>query len=480
MISLTLKEFALAVGAEPKWVLNAKPRLGRAIAYTAADAEWLRLTRTLNRDLRIPMRFAAELARAALGQSVWDDVDGACAQPAVAPDGRVRSITRTSRSVVCVAAARTEGVRLTIDLRRQQATFAAALASAITFGEARRPGRKRRAPAHFRAAIGRAWRLKINVGLLRARARRAEGARLGRARLEPPARVGRPQQIGKGPEVDYEFTPDTPEATSDSELGIEDDLPEACYLTRPTIPVLEPPRWCADLSTEIDLPNADARRALLKRLVEDRVRFVVVGELAEALAGATSIVGLESGRTPGAGEGPRQPIIDLCYAPSAANIRRLAITLGALGAQSHLERVRGVDPGAGSPKGLSEPVGTASGSTARAHRTVERTAPFGPHPITLRSSPALALATSFGIVHLRRDVAGIGGFDDVRRRATRVRTFGLELTVLDLAALARARIATGRRSDVARLPMLETLLALPAMEDRHRELAAKRTNWIDN
>jgi hypothetical protein len=61
-----------------------------------------------------------------------------------------------------------------------------------------------------------------------------------------------------------------------------------------------------------------------------------------------------------------------------------------------------------------------------------------------------------------------------------VRTFGLELTVLDLAALARARIATGRRSDVARLPMLETLLALPAMEDRHRELAAKRTNWIDN
>jgi hypothetical protein len=510
MISLTLKEFALAVGAEPKWVLNAKPRLGRAIAYTPADAEWLRLTRTLNHDLRIPLRFAGVLARAALGQSVWDDGDRASAggspsglatddsrsrsQRLLAPDGRVS----TSRSVVCIAATRTEGVRLTVDLRRQQATFAAALASAVAFGEPRRPGRKRRAPAHFRAAIGRAWRLKINVGLLRARARRAEGARIGRPRTAgaPPAR---PHQIRKWSEVDYAFpantpsefdagattsspgTPGTPEPTIDSEPGVEDELPEVCYLTHPTIPVLEPPPWCADLSTEIDLPNADARRTLLQRLVDHRVRFVIVGELAEALAGATSIGELDPGRTPGAGDGCRRSIIDLCYAPSAANIRRLAIALRALGAESHLERVRGVDPGAGSPKGLSEPVGTASGSTARARRTVERAAPFAPDPITLSSSTALALTmTSFGTVHLRRDVAGIGGFDDVRRRATRVRTFGLELTVLDLAALARARIATGRRSDVARLPMLETLLALPGLEDRHRELAAKRTNWIDN
>jgi len=81
---------------------------------------------------------------------------------------------------------------------------------------------------------------------------------------------------------------------------------------------------------------------------------------------------------------------------------------------------------------------------------------------------------------VRRDVAGIGGFDDVRRRATRVRTFGLELAVLDLPALAHVRTATGTRGDVARLPMLETLLALPALEARHRELAAKRISWIDN
>src|SRR5205085_433444 len=112
--------------------------------------------------------------------------------------------------------------------------------------------------------------------------------------------------------------------------------------------------------------------------------------------------------------------------------------------------------------------------------TVRQGAPFAADPITLRSSTALALTTSFGTVHVRRDVAGIGGFDDVRRRATRVRTFGLELAVLDLPALALARTATGTRGDIARLPMLETLVALPALEARHRELAAKRISWIDN
>lgn len=45
MIPLSLKQFALAVGAEPKWVLNVKPRLGRAMEYTPCDARWVRLAR---------------------------------------------------------------------------------------------------------------------------------------------------------------------------------------------------------------------------------------------------------------------------------------------------------------------------------------------------------------------------------------------------------------------------------------------------
>jgi hypothetical protein len=146
-------------------------------------------------------------------------------------------------------------------------------------------------------------------------------------------------------------------------------------------------------------------------------------------------------------------------------MRRLANALRALGAQPP-QRF-----------GRNEHASSASGVNGGGY---QRAAPFSADPITLHSSTALALTTSFGTIHLRRDVAGVGGFDDARRRATRVRAFGLELAVLDLSALAQMRTAAGRRSDVARLPMLETLLALPALEDRHRELAAKRTSWIDN
>ena len=103
------------------------------------------------------------------------------------------------------------------------------------------------------------------------------------------------------------------------------------------------------------------------------------------------------------------------------------------------------------------------------------TGPIAPDLITLRSTAALAPTTLFGTVCLRRDVAGVGGFEDARRQSTRLRAFGLDLTVLDLSALAQARTASSRREDIAKLPMLETLLALPALEERYRELAANRS-----
>src|SRR4051794_254172 len=62
MIPLSLKEFAIAVGAEPKWILSTIPRLGGPIEYTASNASWLRLARILNRELGIPLWRAAELA----------------------------------------------------------------------------------------------------------------------------------------------------------------------------------------------------------------------------------------------------------------------------------------------------------------------------------------------------------------------------------------------------------------------------------
>ena len=320
MIPLSLKNFALAVGAHPKWVLNAKPRLGRELEYSPADAQWLRLTRVLNRELRIPLQFAAGLAGSALEQ----------------PEG-----------VVCVCAAKAVWVRLTVDLRRQRATFAAVLASAIAFGGPRRSGRKRHPPRHYKAALAQAWRLGINVGLLRFRVRSA---------ARPP------------------------------------------------------------------IPDHQNRGHLLRRLLEHRVRFVVAGDLAVELRGAAHTTGPPL-------------VLEICYAASTRNMRRLA-------------------------KALRELQGSS------------RVGPIAPDLITLRSTAALAPTTLFGTVCLRRDV---GGFEDARHRSTRLRAFGLDLTVLDLSALVQARTASSRREDIAKLPMLETLLALPALEERYRELAANRS-----
>ena len=515
MIPLTLKEFALAVGADAKWVQNAKPRLSRSIAYTSSDARWLRLTRTLNRDLRIPLAFASELAHAALEQPVSPGDSGAESQvdrsggragrdgSDTARRSRTANRTRPARSVVCVIASKSDGVRLTVDLRRERSTFNAALAAAFAFGEARRPGRKRRAPTHYRAALGRAWKLGVNVGTLRFRARRAAGARLKQPasdRADPSARMSHdlqthqpmaeildaslaelgPATEGIAPEgvatdgIVPDGGADGGGAADDMEVTGEHEVPfdsESAWLgrrTRLAAEVLGPPRWRADLSAEIQLLEAEARRSLLRRFVGAGVRFVVVGDLAEALAGATPASEPEPARKAGAGgvrgqvergsagELRARPVLDLCYASTGANMRRMANALREL-------RPR-----------LEQPHREGSGTSP------DESPPFAADPITLRSSTALAFRTSFGTIHVRRHIAGIGGFDDVRRRATRVRTFGLELAVLDLPALAHVRAATGTRGDIVRLPTLETLLALPALEARHRELAAKRTSWIDN
>jgi hypothetical protein len=322
---------------------------------------------------------------------------------------------------------------------------------------------------------------------------------------------------------------DDMEVTGEHETSFASEATGLARHLRLTAEALGPPRWRADLSAEIQLPEAEARRSLLRRLVDAGVRFVVVGDLAEALAGATPDGETKPPHKPGGGRAPVSvarawarearalPVLDLCYAPSEANMRRLASVLRGLRAQPLLERshpdrasaspyddasrsipaprspvpdpVPDPVPG-GAQHALAAPESAEAGSAARRATTTgdpgqparpgNESAPFAADPITLRSSTALALATSFGTIHVRRDVAGIGGFDDVRRRATRVRTFGLELAVLDLPALAHVRAATGTRGDVARLPMLETLLALPALEARHRELAAKRNSWIDN
>jgi hypothetical protein len=103
-----------------------------------------------------------------------------------------------------------------------------------------------------------------------------------------------------------------------------------------------------------------------------------------------------------------------------------------------------------------------------------------PDTITLRSSDAVPLATRCGPVDLYRKPPGVGGFHDARRQSSLVRVFGADVAVLELAALARIREASGTRGDAARLPVLETLIALPALDARRREFASNRSGWTSN
>jgi hypothetical protein len=387
MIELSLQQFALAVGAAPKWVLNARPRLGRPIAYTVPDAQWLRLARCLNRDLRIPLRTAADLAVQALTR-------------------RAGNGGTTGARVVDV---RAEGVRLTVDLERQRAAFETALSAAIAFGNPKRPGRKRRPPQHFWAAIGRAWRAGIAVGPLRARFGRPAAERLA----ELTAGMG----------------------------GMRD------------VPVL------------------------LQRLAANRVRAVVVGEVAEfvvgaipppdptatssATSGARAWAGARMGARTGARTGARPhppaglvgravpgPVLELCYDPSPANLRRLATALRELDARPRASQCAPECAGASVPDLL-----------------------------TLRSTDALALSTPRGAVNLRRHLPGVGDFDAAVRHSTPLDAFGIETRVLELPALARLRDSAGTRADIERLPVLETVLALPALQAHQREIAARRIRW---
>jgi hypothetical protein len=106
--------------------------------------------------------------------------------------------------------------------------------------------------------------------------------------------------------------------------------------------------------------------------------------------------------------------------------------------------------------------------------------PCGVDVVTLRSANATALDTTYGPVTLWRDLPGVGSFAQASRQSSVVTASGADVRVLDVATLARVRTASGTNADIARLPVLETLLALPAFDTRRREVAARRPKWTGN
>ncbi len=65
-----------------------------------------------------------------------------------------------------------------------------------------------------------------------------------------------------------------------------------------------------------------------------------------------------------------------------------------------------------------------------------------------------------GPIDLLSQVAGLGGYPEVLEEAVILQVDGLDVAVLDLPGLIKAKQAAGRAKDLAVLPLLESTLLL--------------------
>ena len=68
------------------------------------------------------------------------------------------------------------------------------------------------------------------------------------------------------------------------------------------------------------------------------------------------------------------------------------------------------------------------------------------------------LDTDLGRIDLLSEVAGLGGWKEIRTGCVRLPAFDREVWTLDLPSLIRAKRAAGRPKDLLVLPELESLL----------------------
>ncbi len=149
---MTPRQFAIAAGAEVKWLLNSAALLGRRVGRTPAEARWWGLLRLLTEGLGLPLRAAA----AAATRSLQGD----------AAVGRVT-----------VAADPSESASLLIDLPRYQSIFMANLSRALVQETPRRRGRPSRSRSRT-GAIDAAIHYGVDLGLARAALQRTPAQRL--------------------------------------------------------------------------------------------------------------------------------------------------------------------------------------------------------------------------------------------------------------------------------------------------------------
>ena len=116
--------------------------------------------------------------------------------------------------------------------------------------------------------------------------------------------------------------------------------------------------------------------------------------------------------------------MDVCYARTPENLRKLVAALGPL----H-PKLRGAPP----------------------------ELPFIWDERTLRNGLNFTLVTDEGDIDLLGEITGLGGYDDVAPRAIDLDLYGARVRLLSLNDLIRAKAAAGRAKDLVDLEALRAL-----------------------
>ncbi|MDD4891144.1 MAG: nucleotidyltransferase [Phycisphaerae bacterium] len=153
----------------------------------------------------------------------------------------------------------------------------------------------------------------------------------------------------------------------------------------------------------------DSILQILRRLRENNVEFVVIGGIAAVLHGSSLVT----------------EDLDVACPLSEANAQRLHTALDDL-----------------------HPV----------HRMTPTGKPLTESPAELAKFQNLYLRTDLGQVDFLGEVAGIGGYEEVRENAIVVDIAGVSCRVLSLPALIRAKEAMGRERDWRAVVQLQAIL----------------------
>jgi hypothetical protein len=146
-------------------------------------------------------------------------------------------------------------------------------------------------------------------------------------------------------------------------------------------------------------------------LFDANVEFVLIGGAAMQVQGSAHLT----------------EDLNFCYSRSAKNMERLAKALA-----PYHPRLRGA------PENL----------------------PFRFDAATIKRGLNFTLMTDLGALDFLGEVAGVGGFTEVRKNSGVMALFEMDCPVLSLEGLIRAKKAAGRDRDLEVIPELEGLLDL--------------------